>query len=297
MRNISEMDIIQIDVTNICNKSCSNCTRMCGHYAEKKLYFMDVDYYERAVKSLKNFPGMIGMIGGEPTLHPRFRDLCEVLRSHIPQKKRRGLWSNGSNKYAEYRPLIEETFGFKNVNDHVTNEIIHTPLLVSSQDMVDRGHLSEQEWQEYTGACWVQNNWSATINPAGAYFCEVAGMLDYLFEGNNGWDIDAPTEWWRKTISEYSRQAAWACRKCGCQLPLPPRRSTEVIDDVSDSSLERLLSVNSPKAKRGQYCLYTGGLDYSQKRDNTWYWNKKAPIEFLKKIVGRLLAGKSAGRP
>ena len=37
MRQIRDMSIIEIDITNVCEKRCSNCTRFCGHH-KKKLF-------------------------------------------------------------------------------------------------------------------------------------------------------------------------------------------------------------------------------------------------------------------
>lgn len=253
-----EMDIIQIDVTNICDRSCANCTRFCGHYAHDRLYFMKPDYYEKAVISLKNFPGMIGMIGGEPTLHPEFSTLCEILNFHIKDKDRKGLWSNTGKRFQDQKEIINKTFGFINANDHVTNDIIHTPILVASEDLIKNGKVTEDEWERYTDSCWVQTTWSATITPQGAYFCEIAGMLDYLFDEKIGKDITGMPDWWKKELSEYKEQISWACRKCGCQLPLRPRQSTDEIDDVSTTNLERLIASNSPKIKQGKYKLFTG---------------------------------------
>jgi len=292
MKNICDMGIIQIDVTNICDRSCANCTRFCGHYRPEKLYFMDVDYYEKAIISLKHFPGIIGMIGGEPTLHPRFTELCGILNYHVKEKERKGLWSNTGAKFKDYKEIIDKTFGFFNLNDHVTNDIIHTPILVASEDMLRDGRLTEEEWQKYTNSCWIQETWSATITPKGSYFCEVAGMLDYLFEGNTGWDISKEPDWWQKKLPDYAMQIAWACRKCGCQLPLCPRRSTQEIDDVSPSNLERLVAVGSPKIKQGMYELFTGGLDTGQIRDAVWYWNKNETFIDLVKNAVRWLLGR-----
>lgn len=290
MKNISDMDIIQIDVTNVCDKSCANCTRFCGHYRSEKLYFMELDYYEKAVISLKDFPGIIGMIGGEPTLHPRFSELCEILNRHIKEKERKGLWSNTGKKFQEHKEIITNTFGFFNLNDHLINEIIHTPILVASEDMIKDGRLTEELWRKHTDTCWVQTTWSATITPKGAYFCEVAGTLDYLFDGNIGWNLDKEPDWWRKPIPEYAKQISWACRKCGCQLPLRPKRSTDEIDDVSESNLERLISVSSPKIKGGKYEIFKDDLDFSQIRNDTWYWNiKSAPLDKVKRLFKRLI--------
>ncbi len=292
MKNIAEMNIIQIDVSNICDRSCANCTRFCGHYRPEKLYFMDVDYYEKAVKSLKDFPGVIGMIGGEPTLHPRFPELCEILCSYVSEKKRRGLWSNKGGKFREYKKIIDRTFGHFNLNDHISHDIFHTPILVASEDMIKDGRLTEDAWRKYTDTCWVQTTWSATINPKGAYFCEVAAMLHFLFDGKNGWDIVQEPRWWEKKVPEYSSQIEWACRKCGCQLPLRPRRSSEGIDDVSPSNLDRLTAAGSPKIKKGKYELFTESLDYSQIRNVSWYWVRRDGIIDKFKRLRRRLFGK-----
>jgi len=286
MRKISEMTVIQIDVTNLCDKSCANCTRFCGHYTPDRLYFMDLDYYEKAVISLKSFKGMIGMIGGEPTLHPRFPEMCEILNFHIKEKERKGLWTNTGKKFQENKRLITDTFGYLNCNDHVTHDIVHAPILVASGDMLKDGRLTEDEWRKYTDSCWVQTSWSATVTPKGAFFCEVAGMLDYLFEGDAGWDITERPEWWRKDIDQYADQIARACRQCGCQLPLRPRKSSDGIDDVSESNLQRLLAVNSPKVKSGRYEIFRQGLDHQQIRNESWYFKRKKNARaVIKKIL------------
>jgi len=164
---------------------------------------------------------------------------------------------------------------------------------VASEDMIRDGRLTEEQWRKYTDACWVQNTWSATINPKGAYFCEVAGMLDYLFEGDTGWDIEKEPDWWKKEVPQYAEQIEWACRKCGCQLPLRPRRSSEEIDGVTKSNLERLIAVGSPKIKAGKYELFTEGLDLSQIRNVSWYRHRRDNlINKLKWLYSRLVGNR-----
>src|SRR5574343_539426 len=102
MRQISEMNIIQIDITNLCTNSCSNCTRFCGHYTKDKIFFMDKDYFISALKSLKDFDGIVGIIGGEPTLHPLFVEFCQIFKELRPDIGKRGLWSNTYGNYNKY---------------------------------------------------------------------------------------------------------------------------------------------------------------------------------------------------
>ena len=54
---------------------------------------MDFDTFKRAVDSLQDFPNMVGMIGGEPTLHPEFEKFAEYLR---------GSRTGGGNKIYTY---------------------------------------------------------------------------------------------------------------------------------------------------------------------------------------------------
>ena len=79
MRQIRDMSIMEIDITNVCHHKCSNCTRFCGHH--KKPFFMDFETFKRAVDSLEGYQGLISTIGGEPLLHPEYNDFAEYLRS------------------------------------------------------------------------------------------------------------------------------------------------------------------------------------------------------------------------
>jgi hypothetical protein len=238
---------------------------MIGHYKKDQLYFMDLEYYEKAVISLKDFTGIIGMIGGEPVLHPQFEEMCEILCKHIPDYHRRGLWSGVKVEGSKYEKLINETFGFKIINDPDKKLTFrHTSILASSKTLVP----NDEERQKYINACWINQNWSATINPKGGYYCEVAGAMALLMDGPNGRDINNPA-WWDKDIETFKDQIDWACQKCGACLPLIPRKPIEDIDDITEDNLEILK--DSPRIKKGKYEIYTKGLDNTQFRDNCWY--------------------------
>lgn len=61
-------EVHQIEVTNACNLLCANCTRFVGHH--RKPFFMDLDTVRKGINSLDGYKYGIGMMGGEPTLHP-----------------------------------------------------------------------------------------------------------------------------------------------------------------------------------------------------------------------------------
>lgn len=279
MRNIKDMGIILIDITNACNMMCSNCTRFCGHFRKDKLYYMTPEYFEKAATTLKEYSELgddklVGVMGGEPTLHPQFVEICEIFKKCIPDKNKRGLWSNTlTPQYKKHINVINDTFGKFNLNNHTSHPIKHAPILVASEDFKD---VTKENMDKIIEECWVQKYWSATITPKGAYFCEVCACMSTLFDGISGWDIEKEPNWWKKELPTYKEQINWACHKCGCAIPLQPRRSTDETDDVSVSNLKRLQDVSSPKIAKGKYQLVDcskNKIDTTQVRNCAWYWN------------------------
>ena len=288
MRNVRDMQIIQIDITTQCNKSCSNCTRFCGHYAKEKIYYMDLKYIEDILISLKDYDGVVGLIGGEPTLHPQFNEICELLEKHRSIEKR-GLWSNNPNSYTLNNYFTSERIcvsEHKNIDpkDIDPNNIfvldVHTPLLVSSESIKKKYNISDEEMNNYINNCWIQLLWSANINKKGAWFCEVAGMLSYLFNGPDGIDIKEHPDWWKYDLDKYQYQIDWACKKCGGAIPLHTKLSSIIEDDISEDNLEELKKLNSPKINNNKYVIYDKGFDLNIK-DKFHGWNFKY-IETLK---------------
>lgn len=283
MRSPEDMRIIQIDVTNACVHTCSNCSRMCGHHAHP--FFMDFDTFKKAVDSLDGFEGTIGIMGGEPTLHPEFERFTKYLASKYPKKeesflieptddfirnlkfeeqsvtekyyekagdnarvKGPGLWSSLISKYGDYYELIQDSFMYQCVNDHMIS-CYHQPVMVCRKDL----DIPDDEWIKMRDNCWMQMNWSASITPKGAFFCEVAAALDTLFDGPGGWPIESG--WWHRKPEEFADQLHW-CEWCGLALETRSRDANEGIDDISESFYERLKEIGSPKLSKGLVNIY-----------------------------------------
>lgn len=273
MRSPKEMRIIQIDITNACIHQCSNCTRFCGHH--KKNFFMDWDTFQKAVKSLEGFNHCIGIMGGEPTLHPQFERFAKHLAKQHPvdypihttrkpilnfpryirdknyfgdeclnQCKGVGLWTSVTKQYYKSFELIQDIFSYQSINDH-DNPSLHQPLLASRKEM----GISDEEWLPMRDNCIIQNMWSASITPKGAFFCEVAAALDMLFDGPGGWPIEPG--WWKREPKDFGYQLNW-CEICGGALFHSGRLSSEEIDDVSPMLYERLKAIGSLKLKAGR---------------------------------------------
>lgn len=287
MRSPAVMDTIQIELTSACVLKCSNCTRFCGTH--KVPFFMEFDLFKQSIDSLvewvREMPqGLVGFMGGEPLLHPQFAEFCEYALSKIP-RERLGLWSTfpGGDKYAKkYRGVICRTFGNVLLNDHSRDDILHAPVLMGAEeyfrmkcptcdgsgqnpeDLTDAHNCHECEGSGsipderailfHTDQCWVQQSWSAAINPKGAFFCEIAAAMSDLFDGPEGWKVEPG--WWKRTPAEFLEQRRYACFKCGAAMPIKRvRNSQDVRDDISPKNLERLQSVGSKKVARGEFAV------------------------------------------
>lgn len=281
MRSPADMQTIQIDITNACNKRCSNCTRFCGNH--RKSFFMDYDTFCRAVDSLDGYDGVVGIMGGEPTLHPEFERFMQYIREKFgnsgkqnrmvyPQRDfireihRRefdshvlrtsaggsryfkmcgpGLWSNTGESYRRHYELIQDTFQVQFLNDHIGSSY-HQPGLFARKDL----GIPDDQWVKLRDRCWIQNEWSATITPKGAFFCEIAGALDMLFDGPGGWKIEP--DWWRRTPEEFGDQLHW-CELCGFALDTFMRDAEEEVDDASPTLYKMLQEIGSPRILAGK---------------------------------------------
>lgn len=198
---------------------------------------MDLDTFRKALSSLNEWPNWIGIIGGEPTLHPQFEKICLILRDElkIPRDKL-GLWTSGGSKFENYKKLIEEVFGFVAYNEHNESQRkiqLHQPLTIAIDDVVENKKYKKKLIDE----CWIQRTWCPTINHKGCFFCEVAGALDIILDGLGGYPIEP--NWWEKEPKDFQDQVDRYCKHCGAAIPF----ERELLSSPKEKFSPRLLNI------------------------------------------------------
>jgi len=240
MKMPNEMEIIDIDITNRCLHKCSNCTRMCG--IDKDIRDMSLQQIDNALYSLRNHKKLAGIIGGEPTMHPQFLEVCKIVNKYRPGIQKYphqfceivnyqrevvnqfdkfiygkcGLWTTGEKSYKNNYEAIMDTFQYQTVNQH-KHAGKHLTIFACRKDF----NISDEDWIIMRNNCWINQTWSATINIHGAYFCEVAAVIDkYLNKGDNAWEVSE--DWiYVKFEDEKFQNQLKLCEMCGACLPLP----------------------------------------------------------------------------
>lgn len=265
------MDVIQIEITNACPHLCANCTRFCGHH--EKPFFMDFDTFKNALDSLDGFPGTVGIMGGEPTLNSDFDRIVRYYRSrieeiafpgyrvprrdfkHYVERKissglpyRRAIWTSLGGGYYKNFELLQETFPIQYINDH-TNSGLHQALLMPRKEL----GIPDDRWFELRDRCWIQNMWSASITPKGAFFCEVAAALDMLFDGPGGWPVEPG--WWKRKPEDFKDQLHW-CEYCSAPLPAPRIEANTHCDIITPGIERQLAERRSPKLKKQMFTIF-----------------------------------------
>ncbi|MGE4136410.1 MAG: hypothetical protein AB7E98_11930 [Pirellulales bacterium] len=320
----SQQWALMIDITNACHLHCSNCTRLLDH--AKPRYFMSPECFRAALSSIKDFPRasepvpprpgekrvrrkVIGIIGGEPLLHPELPAIADIFCELVPEVYYRGFWTakdwrTGSHpKWGPYRPIVEKIIGkrpthdvsgpsrkhdsgFLNWNMHLPEmDVHHQPLLVAIKDVIP----DERERWELIQTCWVQREWSGTCTDKGFFFCEVAGHFDRVFGGPGGLPFEPDV--WRGELTfvpdengvprpqgKFADQIRRACENCGACLRLAGRLDSANRDDVSPSNLAELERIGSPRLKRGEVEVYDIGVPY-QEREVRDDWQ---PMDYVK---------------
>lgn len=204
---VRSRDLIEIDITYLCNLHCLNCNRSVSQ-ARESLH-MTIATVEAFVRdSLARAVGWrrIRVLGGEPTLHPEFERVIEVLRIYTKvhsdcilevvtngygdrvdnalKRLPKEVWVDNSRKTAPVQPH----FG---------------PFNLAPCD--DRRYSGA----DYTNACVVARDCGMGLTPQGYYPCAVAGGIDRILGGRHGLK-ELPAD-----DDDMLEAAAALCRLCG----------------------------------------------------------------------------------
>lgn len=279
--------VLQVKVTNACDLDCKNCSVAVGIAKKlKKLFWMTPEQYRDALRSLKGYTGVIGMFGGNPAIHPKFEEMCQVLREEVPDKAQRGIWCNHPRGKGA---IMRETFNpdVSNLNVHGVKAAWdefkrdwpeskplaaglhedgrpgdpsrHGPIFGSMHDL---GLSDEQMWEKVSG-CYVNQTWSAEITVVDGkllgYFCEVAAtMAELTGDTTHGARIEwflqqAPAgqePWWQLPMRFYARQVEAYCTKC--LIPMNGRKVAAQGTDEPEQYGEAWAPVFTPLTVAGK---------------------------------------------
>lgn len=258
--------VIQIWLTRACDKSCYGCTQASN--IRGNAGFITVAQFEKALRSLKDYWGVIGIFGGNPALHPHFEAICELLCDYFPYPQR-GIWCNhprgkGKVMSATFNPAVS------NLNVHLDQEAYnefardwpqarpvglrddsrHSPPFVAMKDLIE----DESRRWDLIANCDINKHWSALLGvfrgELRAWFCEIAGAQSILQQNDPNYPDTGivPHEgWWKLDMHSFADQVRKHCHECG--VPLRGYGSLSQENDGLEYTTKTYVEVYQPKSK------------------------------------------------
>ena len=211
--------------------SCGGCSQLCGNFDKDQLWFMSVDEIRKAIDVMGKYVNKtIWIFGGEPTIHPQFSEIKNLLYSYdgkydfiiftngrlhpnqptsldANHPERQGAWAP-DRLNVRYLIDFKERYGKDGSLDKFFN-----PTLVAPIDVLKIKN-KRYYWEEAKKHCVCWNKCGTTIYNNRAYICEVAGAFDTISGENNGWDVVPGENPFDKTDEEIALQAEKFCYRC-----------------------------------------------------------------------------------
>jgi hypothetical protein len=211
---------VNILITNICNLSCGGCSQQCGYIPKQKLWNINLDQLRWNIDLLtdarKGNLRMVGLFGGEPTLHPEYESVLEITKNY--PKTRFVVFTNGRDlKKTNLR-------GYKNVSWKIDFKDknserggcgqLFLPTQVAAMDVLKNTN-KRFYWEKAQNHCKMWNSCWCIIYNNMAYFCEIAASFDLMHDGYNGWPLQWGVDPFARSPKEINTQADNFCYRCG----------------------------------------------------------------------------------
>ncbi|WP_298366421.1 glycosyltransferase [uncultured Lutibacter sp.] len=204
---------IEIDITYDCNLKCIGCNRSCTQApTTESVSVLDIEKFINDSISLNKKWELINVLGGEPTLHPNFEKIIELIHENYIEKFSPNtilqVVSNGVE--AKSRDLCEKVKSFKNVRidygsfKESKNVEYFSPFNDAPFDDEDYDN------SDYDKGCWVTSYCGIGLNKRGYYACSIIGGIDRLKEGKNA--ISSLSE---VSKEDLKNQLEEFCKYCG----------------------------------------------------------------------------------
>ncbi len=253
--------------TNVCSLHCGGCDQFCGYFNKEKLFFITLEELNTCISVFRryrdqnwhrsDFPAgdkVFIIHGGEPTLHPQFDEMMEMLYKNddIPFC----MYTNGRtwkehfkhidttrmchdvncavyltetlprNGYEKFLPLFERFHAHeKNVAWRIDYKIPETrDMFVATMcapcDLEeDKNPDGIKYWQRAKQVCYKWHHCESSIYNGKAYVCNVAAAMDHMYYGGKyGWKVKPNENPFNKTSEEIAEQMKHFCYRCGYNI-------------------------------------------------------------------------------
>jgi len=199
---------VEIDITYACNLKCIGCNRSCTQAPHN--HHMPVERIEQFLAETdrrKIFWESVHVMGGEPTLHPEFLRIIELLEDYFsinsPGTERKVISNGHGNHVQELLTRIPKHW----IHEKSYKSEREIPWFEPFNDApIDNPDFKDHD---FSNACWIVEQCGIGMTPKGWYGCSVAGGIDRLVNLNLGFDeLPSDPSLLQENLKEF-------CKLCG----------------------------------------------------------------------------------
>jgi hypothetical protein len=205
---------IEIDILYKCNLKCESCNRSSAQVNSKD--YISIEQINKFIEesiSLKKSWNLINILGGEPTLHPDFLKIVDIiLYQYIDIYSQSTILQITSNGYSPETKNILSKLP-KHDNLYIDEKSFKTSNKIDYFTPFNNAPIDQDKYQDnhdFSNGCWVASYCGVNLNKNGYYPCSIIGSMDRLFNANKGQGklINMSLKSQKELMNEY-------CRYCG----------------------------------------------------------------------------------
>tara|TARA_R110002074_G_scaffold106618_1_gene230379 strand:+ start:29395 stop:30180 length:786 start_codon:yes stop_codon:yes gene_type:complete len=200
-------DLIEIDLTYLCNLRCNNCNRSSAQAPEARhISISQIRQFVDDSIAQKRHWRRIRILGGEPTLHPEFLQIMETLikLKEVAPKTIIEVVTNGFG--AKVNAILDRVPEGVQVENSAKSQNIQPGFGPFNMAPIDSWQYA---FADYRNGCDIAQSCGIGLTPQGYYPCAVAGGIDRVLGLERGrQSIPHSGDDMRDLMAE-------ACRLCG----------------------------------------------------------------------------------
>lgn len=156
-------DLVEIDLTYLCNLKCNNCNRSSAQAPEAVHIAQDAirQFVDDSLEQGRNWT-RIRLLGGEPTLHPQFRAIMEDLLRYKAQHPATAIQvvTNGyGSKVQAVIDSLPRSIWIENSSKNGTIQPAFGPFNLAPQDSI------AYSGADYRNGCSIANTCGLGLTP------------------------------------------------------------------------------------------------------------------------------------
>jgi len=179
---------VEIDITYECNLKCLGCNRSCTQSPTmESMKLSDIKQFIKETIFLKKKWKLINILGGEPTLHPKFKEIIhcihnEYIMKHSPET----ILQIVSNGYVATSRFLCDEMRIKYKNVRIDYGSYKTDKVVEYFSPFNDAPIDDEKFKntDFKKGCWVTSYCGIGLNKDGYYACAVAAGIDRIIHKN-----------------------------------------------------------------------------------------------------------------